>query len=101
MGGTKLTPLYRRRNRGTEKQSHLHVVLQQVRSDAKIQTKLFLTPDLVSSCVQLNLLLLIVSVVLGFEFRALHLLGKCSTTQATSPVLFALGIFLIRSCIDA
>jgi hypothetical protein len=32
-------------------------------------------------------------VVLGFEFRALHLLGRCSITWATLPALFCDGVF--------
>jgi hypothetical protein len=32
------------------------------------------------------------SVVLGFDLRASHLLGRCSTTCTAPPVLFALVI---------
>jgi hypothetical protein len=32
-------------------------------------------------------------VVLGFEFRALHLLGRCSINWATLPALFCDGVF--------
>jgi hypothetical protein len=39
--------------------------------------------------------------VLGFELRALCLLHKHSTTWVKSPVLFALVIFQIRSCVFA
>jgi hypothetical protein len=38
-------------------------------------------------------LLLLFLAVLGFELRALHLLGKCSTTRATSPALFSFSYF--------
>jgi hypothetical protein len=39
------------------------------------------------------------SAVLEFELKALCLLGRLSTTWATFPDLFALGIFQIRSCV--
>jgi hypothetical protein len=44
-----------------------------------------------------SLLLLLSFVVMGFQPRALHLLGRCSTTWATYPALFVLDIFLIGS----
>jgi hypothetical protein len=34
--------------------------------------------------------------VFGFEVKALHLLGRCSTTQAKFPALVALVIFCNR-----
>jgi hypothetical protein len=37
-------------------------------------------------------------VVLGFELRALHLLGKLSTTSATNPDLLLLVFFQMGSC---
>jgi hypothetical protein len=36
--------------------------------------------------------------ILGFEFKALHLQGRCSTTWAIPPDLFALDILEIGSC---
>jgi hypothetical protein len=39
--------------------------------------------------------------VLEFALRALHFLGRCSTTWAMHPALFVLGIFQIGSCIYA
>jgi hypothetical protein len=39
--------------------------------------------------------------VLGFELRALCLLGEHSTIGAMYPTLFALAIFQILSCIFA
>jgi hypothetical protein len=37
-------------------------------------------------------------VVLGFELSVSLLLGRCSTTSATPPVIFVLGFFKIESC---
>jgi hypothetical protein len=39
--------------------------------------------------------------VIGFELRVLHLLGRCFTTWATLSVLFALGIFQVESHVYA
>jgi hypothetical protein len=36
--------------------------------------------------------------VTGILNQGLHLLGKCSTTWATPPALFALVIFQVKSC---
>jgi hypothetical protein len=35
-------------------------------------------------------------VVLGFGLRALHLLGRCSTTSAMPPALYCFSYFLER-----
>jgi hypothetical protein len=37
-------------------------------------------------------------IVLGLEFRTLHLLNRCSTSWTTSPTLFAFGYFSDKVC---
>jgi hypothetical protein len=55
--------------------------------------------DIVWFCFSYLFVYLLFLVIGNFELYALHLPGKCSTTQATPPALFGFSYFLSRiSC---